>query len=103
MKGGRMSIVQGVVQLIRLPLLAVAASLVCSTAAFAENWCAPVNLGPVINASFQEGYPQVAPNALALYFESNRPGGFGGFDLYVSHRATPNDPWRAPVNLGPLI
>jgi hypothetical protein len=69
----------------------------------AQNWCAPVNLGPVVNTSFQENYPQVAPNGLALYFESNRPGGFGGFDLYVSHRPTPSDPWGPGQNLGPII
>lgn len=36
-----------------------------------------------------------------LYFSSNREGGYGGFDLYVSHRQEAG--WGAPVNLGPEL
>ena len=42
-----------------------------------------------------------AENGQAIYFSSNRPGGFGGFDLYVS-RMSGSD-WQQPENLGPLI
>jgi hypothetical protein len=40
---------------------------------------------------------------LELYFMSNRPGGYGSWDMYVSKRATTNDPWGDPVNLGPTV
>jgi hypothetical protein len=37
-----------------------------------------------------------------LYFGSDRAGGYGGFDLYVSHRMTTGG-WGEPENLGPLL
>lgn len=40
----------------------------------------------------------IAYDGKAIYFSSNRPGGFGGFDLYVSYLK--NGLWTLPVNLG---
>src|SRR3989338_10571982 len=40
---------------------------------------------------------------LSLYFGSDRPGGFGGLDIWVSQRASLDDPWGTPQNLGPRI
>jgi len=45
----------------------------------------------------------VTKTGLSLYFGSDRPGGSGGLDIWVSHRATINDPWGAAQNLGPKI
>lgn len=45
----------------------------------------------------------LSKDELTLYFSSNRPGGFGGLDIYVSHRASVYSAWQAPMNLGPLI
>ena len=56
-----------------------------------------------INTAALEGCPSVSPDGLSLYFASNRAGGFGGLDIYVSHRARRHDPWGAPVNLGSAI
>ena len=65
-------------------------------------WGSATNLGPKVNGSFDDATPTVSPDGLELYFMSNnRPGGYGGWDLYVSQRATTNDPWGDPVNLGP--
>jgi serine/threonine protein kinase/Tol biopolymer transport system component/Tfp pilus assembly protein PilF len=66
-------------------------------------WEAATNLGPLVNTSKGEGCPAVSPDGLELYFSSNRPGGYGSTDAYVSTRATKNDPWGAPVNLGPAV
>jgi hypothetical protein len=60
-----------------------------------------VNLGPKINSSADEGAQSV--DDLELYMVSNRPGGYGGLDFYVARRATVNDPWGDPVNLGPVV
>jgi hypothetical protein len=38
-----------------------------------------------------------------LYFASDRPGGYGSHDLWVASRATTEDDWGAPVNLGPTV
>jgi hypothetical protein len=68
------------------------------------TWSGPVNLGPVINSSADDGFPGISPDGLSLYFASSRllPGSLGGpFDMYVLQRASVVDPWGAPVNLGP--
>jgi hypothetical protein len=68
-----------------------------------DAWGTPVNLGPTVNSAYREHFPSISADGLALFFDSTRPGGEGGFDLYMSRRATRQDPWGAPVNLGPVI
>ena len=68
-----------------------------------SDWLAPVNLGPVVNSAFNDFGPALSRDRLSLYFGSNRPGGFGGTDIYVSQRASPDDPWGPPMNLGPNV
>ena len=68
-----------------------------------SNWSASVNLGPVVNSAFTDFTPELSPEGLSLYFSSNRPGGFGATDLYVSRRSGPDQPWGPPVNLGAVI
>jgi len=65
-----------------------------------SDWSAPVNLGPIINSASSDQGPAISKDGLTLYFHSNRPGGLGGFDMYVVTRASVEDPWGAPVNLG---
>jgi len=67
------------------------------------DWSAPVNLGPPVNSEFNEAGSFITKNGLSLYFNSNRPGGFGGLDIYVLQRASVDDPWGPPQNLGPTI
>jgi outer membrane protein OmpA-like peptidoglycan-associated protein len=67
-----------------------------------KGWSEPVNLGSNINTEFWETAPSLSPDKNDLYFCSNRPGGFGGSDLYVSHRQ-PNGTWSAAQNMGPFI
>jgi WD40-like Beta Propeller Repeat len=52
-----------------------------------------------INTPFQDGCPIQSPDGLSLYQASNRPGGEGGLDIWVSHRESTSDPWGAPRNL----
>jgi hypothetical protein len=71
-------------------------------------WSAPVNLGPVINTAANEQHPAISRDGLSLYISSDRPGGFGGTDIWTSQRACADaqDPacaWQTPVNLGPNI
>jgi len=66
-------------------------------------WGPAVNLGPKINGSSFDGCPCISPDGLELYFLSGRPGGYGDGDIYVTRRATLNDPWGEPVNIGPEI
>jgi hypothetical protein len=66
-------------------------------------WGTPVNLGPVVNSPAGELRPGISKDDLSLYFSSDRPGGQGGEDLWVARRASRDDPWGQPVNLGPVI
>jgi len=68
-----------------------------------DPWGEPENLGSLINSSGFDFAPCVSADGLTLYFNSDKPGGFGGQDIYVTTRATKNDPWEEPVNLGAPI
>jgi hypothetical protein len=68
-----------------------------------DKWGAPVNLGPTVNSSSGELWESLSPDGLVLLFNSNRPDGYGGHDLYVAKRATTKSPWGPPTNLGPVI
>ena len=52
-----------------------------------SDWSPPVSLGPIINTEFDDSGAFISRDGLRLYFNSNRPGGFGGLDIYVSKRA----------------
>ena len=69
------------------------------------DWSAPVSLGPTVNSGYNDRNPAISKSGLSLYFDSNRPdpNAQGGFDIYVSQRDSLEDPWEAPVNLGPTI
>ncbi|MCL5734255.1 MAG: LamG domain-containing protein [Actinobacteria bacterium] len=66
-------------------------------------WGPPTNLGPAVNTSYLDDVPSVSADGLELYFTSNRPGGYGGYDLYVSKRAATSDPWGLAADLGPAV
>jgi hypothetical protein len=68
-----------------------------------SDWSAPVNLGPVINSPDNEAAATLSWDRRTLYFASNRPGGWGLTDLYVSRRASVKGPWGPPENLGPVV
>ena len=67
------------------------------------DWAAPVNMGPAVNSSAYDAEPWLSTDGLALFFCSNRPGGSGGFDMWVTTRRSQAAAWSPPVNLGPLI
>ncbi|MBC8468555.1 MAG: PD40 domain-containing protein [Planctomycetes bacterium] len=76
---------------------------VITRANISESWGEPMNLGPTVNSSANDGGPFISADGLSLFIESDRPGGYGGNDIYVSTRATTDDPWGEPVNLGPRV
>jgi hypothetical protein len=67
------------------------------------DWSTPVNLGPIVNSEYNDQHPAISADGSSLYITSDRPGGFGDFDIYVSHRASVNDDWDLPQNLGSII
>jgi Tol biopolymer transport system component len=68
-----------------------------------SDWSPPVNLAPLVNSAFNEQRAAISRDNLSLYFISDRPGGLGSFDIWVSHRTSVDDPWGAPQDLGPNI
>src|SRR5262245_26408176 len=68
-----------------------------------SDWSAAVNLGPVVNSVFNDSSPALSKDRLSLYFQSNRPGGSGGSDIWVSQRSSVGEPWGTPVNLGAVV
>ena len=66
-------------------------------------WTTPVNLGPVVNSTVTEIEVSISKDGRTLYVSSNRPGGFGGFDIWVSQRQTTRDPWGELQNLGATV
>ena len=67
-----------------------------------QGWSERVHAGNVINSEFWESAPCLSPDKKQLYFASDRPGGYGGSDLYVSTRLA-NGKWSIPQNLGPGV
>lgn len=64
-------------------------------------WTKPENLGPAVNSSGRECSPFMAPDARTLYFCSNRPGGAGGYDFYVTRRLDESwQKWSPAKNMG---
>jgi hypothetical protein len=68
-------------------------------------WGPGHNLGPAINTPANETAPALSPDGHRLFFGSDRAGGFGGNDLYVSRRRDRRDDfsWLAPSNLGEAV
>ena len=66
----------------------------------AGTWGEPFAL-PFNDNEFDDYHPSINIDGDVLYFSSDRPGGMGGMDLYVSHKK--NNVWSEPVNLGPNV
>jgi len=94
--------------LVAAAALSIAASAVPSTARDKFGpWREPVNLGRTINSACanqtcESERPAISRDNLSLYFDSNRPGS-GHHDIWVSHRASVDEPWGTPQNLGPPV
>ena len=65
-------------------------------------WSQPLNMGPQINSAAWESQPSLSADGRVLYFLSDRKGGLGNRDIYVSHQIEPNK-WTKAENLGPKI
>jgi len=51
-----------------------------------DPWSTPVNLGSPVNSVYFDGAPALSSDGQTLLFYSNRPGGFGTNDLYMTTR-----------------
>jgi len=67
-----------------------------------NTWSDVRDVGPPVCTNFWETQPCISADGNSLYFVSNRPGGFGGSDIWVSHKDKTGK-WQQPVNLGDSI
>lgn len=67
-----------------------------------NSWSIPENLGEPVNTEGFESQPSFSSDGKTLYFTSNRPGGFGGTDIWKTIRQEDGS-WSEPENLGPEI
>jgi hypothetical protein len=64
-------------------------------------WGEPENLGTMINTAEDDDAPSLSADGLSLYFMSSlRADTYGTFDIYVSTRASTDEPWGPAENLG---
>ncbi len=68
-----------------------------------EEWKEPVPFNQGVNSRYDEMDPRISSDNLSLYFISDRPGGYGLLDIWVSARTSENEDWGDPVNLGPIV
>ncbi|MEI7594884.1 MAG: OmpA family protein [Bacteroidota bacterium] len=66
------------------------------------DWSVPKKLGSNVNTKYWETHASVSSDESILYFTSNRPGGFGGRDIYKSYKQS-NGEWGPAQNLGESI
>lgn len=72
------------------------------TSSFKGNtWSAAIKLNKNINTKYWDTHAAVSEDGNQLIFASDRPGGFGGLDLYVSRKV--NGDWGPAINMGPVI
>jgi outer membrane protein OmpA-like peptidoglycan-associated protein len=64
-----------------------------------DTWTDPVNLGEHINTENWESQPAISADGRQLFFVSNRSGGRGGKDIWVSYKNA-NGTWTKAKNLG---
>jgi outer membrane protein OmpA-like peptidoglycan-associated protein len=67
-----------------------------------KTWSAPTPLPGIINSSFEEKSVSISSDEKTLYFSSNRPGGYGGLDIYKATKDSKGE-WANVKNLGPKV
>ncbi len=66
------------------------------------GWTAPVAFNDNINTRYWEPSASLTYDEKIMYFASDRPGGYGGTDIYMV-QSLPDGTWAQPVNMGPVI
>ncbi len=67
-----------------------------------DIWTIPEKMPESINSKYVESHASLSADGNELYFTSNRPGGFGGMDIYVVKKL-PNGAWSLAQNLGASV
>lgn len=62
------------------------------------QWSVPTNAGAPLNTRYSEKHPAISADGRRLFFTSNRPGGLGSYDLWMSELS--GEGWSLPLNMG---
>lgn len=65
-------------------------------------WNVPRNLGRLVNGKNWESTPSISADGSTLYFSSDRPGGYGGRDIWLCTRRR-DGTWEEPINAGEAV
>lgn len=65
------------------------------------KWSTPVNLESPVNSRYSEKHPTISADGRRLLFTSNRPGGMGSYDIWMSVKS--GNHWGQPINLGDSV
>lgn len=68
----------------------------------AGEWTEPANMGSKVNSNVWDSEPSLSADGRTLYFASERRGGEGIEDIYVTNRNDDGE-WAVPVNLGKTV
>jgi len=66
------------------------------------TWTKPKNMGQPVNTKGWEAQPSLSADGQLLYFSSNREGGKGGRDIWLTYRKK-SGKWAKPINLDTTI
>ncbi|MDR2973034.1 MAG: OmpA family protein [Bacteroidales bacterium] len=67
-----------------------------------NGWSKPKNCGPNVNTKYWESQPSMSADNKTIYFTSNRPGGYGGMDIWKTEMIS-EGVFSKPENLGNVI
>ncbi len=67
------------------------------------KWTPAEKMKKPINSKFWESHASFSNDGNTIYFVSNRPGGYGGLDIYQTIKNSETGEWGTPENLGPNI
>lgn len=68
-----------------------------------DPWGPPVNLGPDVNTASMDSAPEISADGESLFLLSDRSGGLGSFDIWMTTWDSVSDSWETPVNVGAPI
>ena len=68
-----------------------------------SSWENVQNMGALINTAFNDSLPFLAPNEHVMYFHSDRVGGCGQGDIWMTRRQNKHSDWEQPSNLGCVL